>query len=84
MNITQSPSDLQERKSKVSLIFSWGGRLTEKKQWSLFGPITLVCGDYQANNWEDCALWFINDSINYFKSVFLGPSATKNNSFIIL
>ena len=49
-----------------------------------FGPITLVCGDYQANNWEDCALWFISDSINYFKSVFLGPGGTKNSSFVIL
>ena len=49
-----------------------------------FGPITLVCRDYQANNWEDRALWFISDGINYFKSVFLGPSDTKNSSFVIL
>ena len=49
-----------------------------------FGPITLVCRDYQANNWEDRALWFISDDINYFKSVFLGPSDTKNSSFVIL
>ena len=42
-----------------------------------FGPITLVCGDYQANNWEDCALWFISDSVNCFKSVFVGPAPPK-------
>ena len=32
MNITKFPSDLHERKSKVSLIFPRGGRLTGKKK----------------------------------------------------
>ena len=49
MNITQSPGDLHERKSKVSLIFPEVAGSPGRKR-DTFGPKTLVCGDYQGND----------------------------------